>query len=96
MATAGHHCPDRARLIGHGFVGDVALWNRALGSCNQQGPSSMERNAKINPALKGWLDRVIIPVLVREYLATHRDLDDNGLSAIHSEDSNSSSPENIQ
>lgn len=25
--------------------------------------------AKLDPALKGWIDRVIVPALVREYIA---------------------------
>jgi hypothetical protein len=56
----------------------------------------VERKVQIDPALKAWLDRAIIPALVRQYLAIRRDVDDNGSSAIHREDSNPSSAENVQ
>jgi hypothetical protein len=31
---------------------------------------SRPRPAGINPAVKGWIDNVIVPTLVREYLAS--------------------------
>lgn len=31
--------------------------------------------AKLDPALKGWIDRVIVPGMVRQYLAQKRKAD---------------------
>ena len=30
--------------------------------------------ARVSPELRTWLDRVIVPALVREFLAEHKDL----------------------
>ena len=30
--------------------------------------------ARVSPELRAWLDRVIVPALVREFLAEHKDL----------------------
>ncbi len=32
----------------------------------------MEQKSQLDPALKAWLDKVIVPVLVREYLTEMR------------------------
>jgi hypothetical protein len=42
----------------------------------------MERDAKIDPALKAWLDNVLVPVMVREYLASAREAGDNVSSPV--------------
>ena len=49
-------------------------------------PSSLGK--KLNPALKSWLDNVIIPALVREYLAEIKEqnrLATTGLSEVTSD-----------
>jgi hypothetical protein len=56
----------------------------------------MEREPRIEPALKAWLDNVLVPSMVRQYLAAFREVDDNGVSAIPSEGSIPSTPENTQ
>jgi hypothetical protein len=44
----------------------------------------MEPHSKIDPVVKDWLDNVLIPALVRQYLAVSRDVVDNGVNAISS------------
>jgi hypothetical protein len=56
----------------------------------------VERELKVDKALKSWLDNVLVPALVRQYLAAARDVVHNGLSANPSHDSDPSKPENIQ
>jgi hypothetical protein len=56
----------------------------------------MERDTKIDPVLKSWLDNVIIPVIVREYLAAQSQIGDNGLRLRPSEDSETPPSEPIQ
>ena len=41
----------------------------------------MGQEANIGPALKSWLDNVLVPAMVREYLAVQYDVGDNGLIA---------------
>jgi hypothetical protein len=50
----------------------------------------------IDPALKAWLDNVLIPAMVRQYLAVSRDVIDNGVNAISSAESDSLTPEKTQ
>lgn len=45
----------------------------------------MGQEANIGPALKSWLDNVLVPAMVREYLADEHDVGDNGLIASPSE-----------
>lgn len=45
--------------------GDV----RARQSCSDRPAVSGKRPVKLDPALRSWLDNVIIPALVREYVA---------------------------
>ncbi len=33
-----------------------------------------QKKAEVSPELRAWLDRVIVPALVREFLAEHKDL----------------------
>jgi hypothetical protein len=56
----------------------------------------VEPDTRIDPALKQWLDNILVPVMVREYLAICRTEGDNGLSSIPSEDSDPSNPERFQ
>jgi hypothetical protein len=37
---------------------------------------------QIHPALKAWLDNVLIPILVREYLSTEGATSDDGLGVM--------------
>jgi hypothetical protein len=39
----------------------------------------MERKPKIDPVLKRWIDRVFVPVMVRDYLASARIPADNNV-----------------
>jgi hypothetical protein len=56
----------------------------------------MERDKKIDPALKDWLDKVLIPVMVRQYLAIRGTVGDNGFSPIPCEDSVIPTSERVQ
>jgi len=56
----------------------------------------MERDGKIDPALKAWLDNVLIPVMVREYLAPAREAGDNVSSPDSAEDSKNPTSEQFQ
>jgi hypothetical protein len=56
----------------------------------------MERDTKIDPVLKSWLDNVLIPVLVREYLKAQSEIGDNGWRLRLSEHSETSASEPIQ
>jgi hypothetical protein len=38
----------------------------------------MARDSQIDPALKAWIDRVLAPALVRQYLDACREVGDNG------------------
>jgi len=38
----------------------------------------MDRDPKINPALKAWIDDVLVPALVRQYLDERCAVGDNG------------------
>lgn len=49
---------------GHTKNGGVATLERQPGSARSSGLGK-----RLNPALKSWMDNVIIPALVREYLA---------------------------
>jgi hypothetical protein len=51
----------------------------------------MERDKQIDPVLKQWLDNVLVPVMVREYLAASLTKGDNGL-----ENSETSESEPVQ
>jgi hypothetical protein len=49
--------------------------------------------AEIDPVLKAWIDNVLVPVMVREYLDSRPVEVDNGLSP---EDSETPMPERFQ
>lgn len=38
----------------------------------------MDRDPKIDPALKAWIDDVLVPAMVRQYLDACRAVGDNG------------------
>jgi hypothetical protein len=40
--------------------------------------NKMDRDTKIAPVLKAWLNTVLVPALVRQYLDECRAVDDNG------------------
>jgi hypothetical protein len=52
------------------------------------------RDTKIESLLKAWLDNVLVPIMVREYLATRSAEGDNSGSPRSSE--NAASPESEQ
>ena len=56
----------------------------------------MERDVKIDPALKAWLDNVLVPVMVREYLTPSREPGDNVSSSDSAEDSKTPASESFQ
>lgn len=56
----------------------------------------MERGSTIDPVLKAWVDRVLVPAMVREYLAIFRAAEENGGTTILAEDSDPSLQEKIQ
>jgi hypothetical protein len=56
----------------------------------------MERDPKIDPALKAWLDNVIVPALVREFRAAARAVGDNEQGRILLQASGNSIPEQVQ
>jgi hypothetical protein len=56
----------------------------------------MGRNRQIDPALKAWLDNVIVPALVRQFLAEIRTVGDNERNRITSTVSGTSIPEQVQ
>jgi hypothetical protein len=56
----------------------------------------MERDKKLDSALKQWLDNVLVPVMVREYLAIWRAQGDNDLSPVPSPDTEIETPERVQ
>ncbi len=56
----------------------------------------MERDKKIDRVLKQWLDNVLVPIMVREYLAICGNGGDNGLSPFPSQDSDTTNPERVQ
>jgi hypothetical protein len=56
----------------------------------------MERGKKIDPVLKEWLDKVLVPVMVQEYLAMRANAGDNGSSPIAFEDSDIPSSGRVQ
>jgi hypothetical protein len=47
----------------------------------------MKRDENIDPILKQWLDRVLVPVMVRQFLEILRTEGDNGLRPTASKDS---------
>ena len=56
----------------------------------------MERDTKIDPALKAWLDNVLVPVMVRQYLAARPRTGDNGLNPSSVENSEKPESEPVQ
>jgi hypothetical protein len=54
----------------------------------------MERDYKIDPVLKQWLDNVLVPAMVREYLALPEERDN--VLGPPPEESDDSIPEDIQ
>ena len=53
----------------------------------------MEQGSTIDPVLKSWVDGVLVPAMVREYLAIFRAAEENGWNT---EEPDSSLSENIQ
>ena len=56
----------------------------------------MEREIKIDPALKAWMDNVLVPALVREYRAAKCAVGDNERDRISGPISGTSIPEQVQ
>jgi hypothetical protein len=56
----------------------------------------MERDKNVGPALKEWLDTVLVPILVRKYVAMCCTDGDNGISSMPSENSEDPKPERVQ
>jgi len=56
----------------------------------------MGRNPQIDPALKAWLDNVLVPALVRQFLAEIRPVGDNERNRITRTVSGTSIPEQVQ
>lgn len=56
----------------------------------------MERDGKIDPALKEWIDKVLVPVMLREYLEARSIVGDNVPRPNSSEESNSPETERLQ
>jgi hypothetical protein len=56
----------------------------------------MERDPKLDPALKAWLDNVIVPALVRQFRAETRMVSDNERDRITRTVSGTSIPEQVQ
>ena len=56
----------------------------------------MEREPKLDPVLKAWLDRVIIPTLVREFRAVTRAVGDNERDRTSRKDPGTSISEQVQ
>jgi hypothetical protein len=56
----------------------------------------MDRQPNLDPALKAWLDNVIIPALVREFRAETRAVGDNERDRTRRQDSGTSIPEHVQ
>ena len=56
----------------------------------------MEQHFKIDPVVKSWLDHVLIPAMVQQYLAVSRDVVDNDVNAISSAESDSLTSEKTQ
>jgi hypothetical protein len=56
----------------------------------------MEREIKIDPALKAWIDNVIVPALVRHYRAEKCAVGDNERDRISRPTSGTSIPEQLQ
>ena len=50
----------------------------------------MDRDPKIDPVLKAWIDHVLAPALVRQYLDERRKVGDNGEDRFPSLDSGNS------
>lgn len=56
----------------------------------------MARDTNIDPAVKAWVDRVLVPAMVRQYLDARREVRDNSDSRIPSLDSGTSNEDAIQ
>lgn len=56
----------------------------------------MERAGKIDPVLKAWLDNVLVPAMVRQYLAARSEVGDNGFGVSPPEDSDTPLSEHVQ
>jgi hypothetical protein len=56
----------------------------------------MERGGQIDKVLKAWLDNVIVPVMVRQYLAACSEVRDNGCRPSPSGDADNPVSEHVQ
>jgi hypothetical protein len=56
----------------------------------------MKRDENIDPVLKQWLDHVLVPVMVRQFLAILRTEGDNSLRPTASKDSHIETVEQVQ
>jgi hypothetical protein len=54
------------------------------------------RDTNIDPAVKAWVDRVLVPAMVRQYLDTRPEVSDNSDSRFPSLDSGTSNEDAIQ
>jgi hypothetical protein len=54
------------------------------------------QDTKIDPALKAWVDRVLVPAMVRQYLDARREVGDNNDSRLPCLDSGTSNEETVQ
>ena len=70
--------------------------DEATGGPNLLEAPTMEQHPKIDPAVKAWLDDVLIPAMVRQYLAVSRDVVDNGVNLISSVESDRLTSEKAQ
>jgi len=56
----------------------------------------MRGDTKLDPTLKAWIDSVLVPALVRQYLDARREARDNGEDRFPSLDSDNSSEDLVQ
>jgi hypothetical protein len=52
-------------------LGRNGLWVKAI----ERQTERQKLRAKLDPNLREWIDRVIVPALVREYIAEHKHSD---------------------
>jgi hypothetical protein len=53
-------------------------------------------DTKIDPALKAWVDRVLVPAMVRQYLDARPEISDNNDSRFPCLDSGTSNEDTVQ
>jgi hypothetical protein len=82
----------RARVYAHfDPAPDITVSERAMRNC-------VLPNTSLNPQVKSWIDNVIVPILVRKYLASEKQHDEplnGGTPMVQSSDSKTS-PEGFQ